>query len=243
MKNFLTDYYSFTLPLQCESDVFLNEEFVNHGFTPLQLWWINRCRLHLQVTTLSDILTGDGSSFTKSVYSCHQDSTTPNYYNWLQQPRPGPKSIAIWRKALRTCFPHENCVLHLTLRDWLYPLEAEWQWFYVPTSHTVYQKQGNNWRIWRCRVNRAQMGHQPCYYYFSNGIILPTNSCRDTIERINNNELFLTGWSTHLQGSSLTLQPVADGQWMLDDTSITKGSMNGIEEAIIISLESVMDPL
>ena len=125
------------------------EIFAHHGFTKLELQRINRCCIYLQVYSLSDILDGNGTGFSPMAYSCQLDTTIPHHYSWPRQPQPGPKSIAIWCKALRECFPRINGVTQHQLGEWLYPPTTDWCWFYVPTSHTIYQQHGQHWRIWR----------------------------------------------------------------------------------------------
>ncbi len=49
---------------QRDNDVFIMEQLARAGHTPKQLSELNRCRLYLQVTTHSDISSGDGTSIT-----------------------------------------------------------------------------------------------------------------------------------------------------------------------------------
>ena len=106
---------------------------------------------------------GDGSRFAKSAYSCHKDNSIPHHYSWPWQPHPGPKLIVIWRKALQICFPPIDGRVQHTLGHCLYPPETTWQCFFHPTSYTIYQRQCNNWQIWRQRNQRQQLGARPKY--------------------------------------------------------------------------------
>ena len=184
----LTNTYTPNIPLQQDNNVFLMEIFANHGFTKGQLERINRCRIYLQVYALSDILNGHDTGYSKLAYSCYKDREIPHHYSWPHQPRPGPKSIAIWRKALRECFPQTQGIVQHPLGEWLYPpQETDWQWFYIPTSQTIYQRHGQQWRIWRRHNVRGPIGANPTFCYFSHGISLPRTSVQATIRRTDNN--------------------------------------------------------
>ena len=227
------DDYVTTMPaLRRENDVFLMEVIVNYGYTKLQLQRINRCRQYLQVITLLDILCGSGRTYSKAAYSCQRDSTIPHHYAWSRQPRPGPKSIAIWRKALRQCFPRVNGIIEHRLGNWLYPPEPTWIWFYLPSSQTVYQRRGNRWRIWRRHHARGALAARPKFRYFSEGICLPAQALRATIELNHNNTITLTGWDSHLNGTPFHFMPRNDSSWILDDTSIQLGDNNQIAQSV-----------
>jgi hypothetical protein len=107
------------------------EIIVNHSYSKSELRKINRCRLHLQVTTLSDITCGYGTKFTQA-YNCQYDHTIPHHYLWPKQPKPSASSIRIWRRELRQCFPRINGVMDYTLGDWLYRPSVEWKCFFLP---------------------------------------------------------------------------------------------------------------
>jgi hypothetical protein len=108
------------LSLHRENDVFLMEIFAHHGYKKATLQKINRCRLYLQVTTLSDIVCGYGTRFTKAL-NCIYGKTIPHHHKWPKQMRPGAASVRAWRKALKECFPQERGTLEYQLGQWLYP--------------------------------------------------------------------------------------------------------------------------
>jgi hypothetical protein len=70
------------MKLRCEKDTFLMENTLEEGnFGPIEIKHINRCRIHSQVTSLADIVTGDSKNFTKSAYHCNKDNDRPDVYH------------------------------------------------------------------------------------------------------------------------------------------------------------------
>jgi hypothetical protein len=120
----IVDKVTKNLKLHRQNDVFIMEIIVNQGYTKGELHKINKCRLYLQVTALSDITCGYGKKFTRA-YNCVKDNSIPHYYKWPKQPRPNSTAIKIWRKALRECFPRTNGTMEYTLGKWLYPPNLE----------------------------------------------------------------------------------------------------------------------
>ena len=105
-KILIEDRVTANMQLQRQGDVFIMEEIAHKGvFTPLQLQKINRCQVHMQATTLSDITNGYGTRLSTSARQGRKDTTRVSAYNFPLQPRgPDQPSIRLWRKALRTCF-------------------------------------------------------------------------------------------------------------------------------------------
>ena len=71
------------------------EQFVEEGYSKAQLKQINRCRLYLQVTTLSDILDGYGNRFSNKAYERNYDDEIAHYYVWLTQPRRASRTRSV----------------------------------------------------------------------------------------------------------------------------------------------------
>ena len=88
---------------QREGDVFIMEALENQGYSKQQLQILNRCRLYLQIMTLSDIMNGFGTGFT-SMFKCRKNHQKYNNYKWPFQPEPTTSMRKLWRKALRKTF-------------------------------------------------------------------------------------------------------------------------------------------
>lgn len=221
----LEDNVTHTLPLQRENDLYLMEIICHSDkFTKAELRHINRSRLHLRATTLSDITTGYGTHYNQLAYNCIRDPTTPKHTLWPRQPRPGPTSIASWRKALRTCFPrNETGQMEYSLARWIRPVSPNWKWFYTPLSRKLYQRFGNTWRIWVRSSQRGSIGKFPSFKLFGNGIHLPPLSHHATVLfSASNKVLTLTGWSVTCPRPYPATQPNCRySGWMTEHTNGT----------------------
>ena len=187
------------IPLTRENDIFLMEAFVNEGFSGINLVRINRCRLFLQVNTLADVIIGYGDDYCKQTYQGHRDATRTSNFIWPTQPRPDNKSIKMWRRALRKCFPKRQGRCTYTLGKWLFMDIPHWKWYYHPPSQRVFEKFGRIWRIWERCSNRGILGNKPKYKYLCNAINAPTIKYQATIDKVTGNRIQLTGWSQHNQ--------------------------------------------
>ena len=183
--------------LQRQGDVFLMEEIAHSDkFSALQLEKINRCRIHLQATTLADITNGYGTRLTTSARQCKYDTTRTSQYDFPVQPRPGMTSIRLWKRALKQCFPLlYNTSLTPQLHCWTVPVGKDQQWFYIPDSQRLFQKINNHrYRIWKRSSRAGNIGKYPQFEPFTNTMTIPNNSVRSTVEKIGNRKVRLTGW-------------------------------------------------
>eukprot|EP00957_Ditylum_brightwellii_P047806 3631690-Ditylum_brightwellii.AAC.1 len=71
--------------------------FATEGYSLAELAQLNRCRLHLQVTILSDIISGDGSKILSSALE-GRHMKRPSTYNWVPQ----KQSLPIMLEAMDT---------------------------------------------------------------------------------------------------------------------------------------------
>jgi hypothetical protein len=83
----IIDKITQNLYLHWHNDVFIMEIVANHRFTKSEMIKINMCRLHLQVTSLSDISCGYGNKYSRA-YNCVYAHSIPHHYLWPIQPRP-----------------------------------------------------------------------------------------------------------------------------------------------------------
>jgi len=67
--NIQIKYASWTLPPSRHGDRYLMDDFVNHNLPKHQLERLNACRMHLQVTTLSEIMDNTGCTLLPHILS------------------------------------------------------------------------------------------------------------------------------------------------------------------------------
>lgn len=61
---------------------------------------VNRCRLFLQVLTLADISTGDGTKVAHSYYTGVGEDSRSSRYSWPEQGQPSRAEWKIWIKCV-----------------------------------------------------------------------------------------------------------------------------------------------
>jgi hypothetical protein len=93
---------------------------------------INRCRIFLRATTISDITNAMGDLVDQSVFECTDSGRGTDAAQWPRQARPGPSHRAIWKKFIRWICEENSLTLLLPLGKWL--------------SHTARHRRGT--KVW-----------------------------------------------------------------------------------------------
>ena len=111
------------------------------GYSSQDLQRINRCRIFLRVTMLSEISSCDGKTLLPSIW---QGQPPPNSFStllWPRQSRPSGPSWRLWRRYLQSALSpgNYNCYstqlrLHRPLGSWLANFDSDrhWSWYYSP---------------------------------------------------------------------------------------------------------------
>ena len=135
--------------LQRENDVFLMDKIIMNISSKQILETVNRVRIWMRVTTLSEITTADGHTIERCYW------TGQNRYKatllWPQQPKPPETAFTIWRRCLSTVYlldpttratKNRKCLeLNIPLGSWLYSARqtfARYNDFYSPTKRAIY---------------------------------------------------------------------------------------------------------
>lgn len=101
---------------------------------------INRCRMHLQVTFLSELVSPNGQ-FIEGAF-CEQTNNTPllhkhttSKFTWPHQPSPGPKSCSQWRRFINTLKPMIS-----KMGKWsnTYHTQRQWAAYHNHTTNQIY---------------------------------------------------------------------------------------------------------
>jgi hypothetical protein len=123
------------LVLRREGDRFLIPAFAGSGFARRDLLQLNRCRLFLQVTTLADIVQGNGSA-----WNGKRDSFRPHFYEWPIQSHPPQSDWEKWKRALTVAFGvHPSSrLLSSPLGHWTDDISG-WRWFWSPSEERLYE--------------------------------------------------------------------------------------------------------
>ena len=146
-----------TKPKERMFDQHIMDSFIAIGTPEEYLPDINECRLHLGVTTLSNITTACGTYITQQAWDGKQ-SYDRKEQHWIRTRNPSQSQWDRWRQALRDTFlsAHStNRRLNKTLGIWTEEKDASWIWWKHHTTDTLYQQQDNEWHQWsRAPIHR-----------------------------------------------------------------------------------------
>ena len=116
------------------------------GFSTQELLYINRCRLFLQVHTISEISTADGTHLLSSIWRGQQPTNSYSKLLWPRQQRPFPLAWRAWRRFLAQALRPSsytvysaNLPLLQPLGSWFkhFPDDRQWSWFYSPATSSL----------------------------------------------------------------------------------------------------------
>ena len=120
-------------------DAFLMELFQRFNFNKKQLGILNRCRLYLQVLTLSDITSAAGNTILPTISQGKRPQHRRSSLTWPRQESPPPQDWHLWRVALNHV--SRNNKLQHPLGSWLNRPHQQWEWYIDPTTQMAYRKQ------------------------------------------------------------------------------------------------------
>ena len=185
------------LDLHRDGDLFLMEQFAAEDFTATELAHINRCRLYLQVTTLSDIMEGHGHRISRKALRCEFDTEREKHYRWPVQNRPHQGVRRIWKRAIKRAFPRQPQSLdtQYTLGPWLNNYN-HWKWYFHPITKYLYKQiHDDRWVTYKWCNRAGAIGRYPNYRQLATAFGLPLGVHRATVESITASEVKLTGWA------------------------------------------------
>ena len=128
-------------PVQREHDLFVMDKALTVTHKPIDLQFINACRLYLGITFLSDMVTPAGTQICQFALQGYQSTQTQPKLLFPYQNRPGSKAWKVWKNFLRTLItPGTTCNLRVCLGRWLVTgsaLYREWNTCLVPERSQV----------------------------------------------------------------------------------------------------------
>mmetsp|Transcript_13312 Transcript_13312/g.16180 ORF Transcript_13312/g.16180 Transcript_13312/m.16180 type:complete len:196 (-) Transcript_13312:691-1278(-) len=133
--------------------------------------------MYLQVTTLSDIVDGNGKTITRSALKGEIDHTRPKHYVFPKQARPYDKAWTLWKSAIKKCYKLRQGDIADTLGYWMDGERDQWTWFYQSGNNHLYQRFGNMWKLYTRPNRRVRLGRKSKFRYASNAMTLP-RGCR-----------------------------------------------------------------
>ena len=153
------------LPVKRVFDSFLMTHFFEQGFRKGQLKTLQRVCQFLQVNTVADIATMDGTTIRARIFDGRgpQDGFR-TWQEWPQQRRPTESAWHEWRRAINTLTePHHPRRLRYPLGDWLAVPDETWNWYIDLIACRLYRKFGDSWAFY-IHVGAAD---RPCGGYYT----------------------------------------------------------------------------
>ncbi len=149
------------LELPCQADIKIMRMFLRKGYHNTELQVLNKCRMYLQVTFLSDICKASGRQLDQNIWKCPTRQESP--HQWPIIPAPTPAEWRAWQQAIQqTTSVGRNLTLPLPLGKW-FPLKmTQSGWFYHASKTALYHSmpQGVTRHSMVPRRSRAQAFHR-----------------------------------------------------------------------------------
>ena len=158
---------------QCEQDCFIMDSLREHGqFSATEMQQLNACRMYLQVSRLSDIVTGDGRHILREVLVGSDTKHHLSSNRWPRQGRPIKEWWNLWRRALQRVFSIDGVsrTIRTPLGLWHHSInQSEWSTLVTTTpsltayvrgdngSYSVFQEAERGQRSRRSYVQTAQV--------------------------------------------------------------------------------------
>ena len=218
--------YEYKIKKKRDGDKFLMQAFHQAGYSKKKLLQLNRCRLYLQVETLSDITDGTGNQISIPSYQGQKYHHRTSLHDWPEQPSPDARHWKLWRQALRKSFSRlttqRTGILTTSLGPWIDGEKDKWTWFVSIVSSRMYHRTSTNpeWKIYKRVHHHGQLNKMNQFAFEGYTNNLPMDALRATviIDRTNTNRYRITGWAP----DNIIIQPTQDQQeqdkqlWMID---------------------------
>ena len=172
--------------LRREHDRFLVTAFQENGFRLSQLATLNRCRLFLRVSSVSDISSGDGSFILENYWLGHRDTLNFSHYRWPGSGMPSSNDWSLWRRALRSLlYDDASSVTRRRLRT---PLGCwtdandNWPWWYSPHENRLYKRHNTSlWSVYTSAPGSARHRQHRRFNYFQSATHGPFDGLRTKV--------------------------------------------------------------
>jgi len=114
-----------TIPKLQQYDTHIMDKFLQANVSPKDLQTLNNCRMYLQVTTLAEIATHDGTQILVKAFQRGQvtpslQTISKSIFQWPNQPNPCKKAWSLWNRTIQTIYmkPGMTTFLKQPLGPW-----------------------------------------------------------------------------------------------------------------------------
>ena len=128
-------------------------DIVTHQIPKWAWSGINRCRLFLKATTISDITTFDGKFVPEKIRKL-ESSLRENSLTFPLQMRPNKKDISHWKYFIDSICCHGH--LHLELGSWIRTPDQVFQYCYNEKAQQAYKRVNGKWQLFVRKSHRSR---------------------------------------------------------------------------------------
>jgi hypothetical protein len=187
--------------------------FYDKGARGKDLQKLNQCRMFLQVTMLSDIVTADNRYITRTAREGNFDNTWPHYHRWPNQGNPGVNKRTFWREQLSSllCGGNRDFRLMTALGAWTDTTPGIWEWFFCLYEEHLYRQSNSEWTYYLPGLlSRQRRRSRP---FIIGGQVpandVPPNLRRVTVDCVTSQDVLLTSYSQIEQVPSTPSPPTS----------------------------------
>ena len=200
-----------SLILKRQQDSFIMDTFQRNGFSEEQIGLLNMVRIFVQVTTLSDMASGDGHYLLPFINESVNPIAHFSSVNWPNQGQPPPKAWRLWRQALKKCFPHSKDLrLDHLLGPWIRK-DKKWGAFWDQHNHSLYIYHDDCWH--RYQKDNDIMTQQRTRFREVGTTPPPSDCSHLAVAWVANNEICFRGIGRWQPNGELTTKSWAS-EWL-----------------------------
>jgi hypothetical protein len=143
------------------------EYFVSQRFPPQQLIRLNRCQLYLQLLSLSDMVSANGSRLIGPVLAGNKLIDRRSTLNWPEQGIPTKSDWLLWASAFQSL--HSKTILLQPISMTAMTSHQTWFW-YIDRHHSLYQLVEDSWVHYNPLPRRRQSSRSNDHQIFQSKI-------------------------------------------------------------------------
>jgi hypothetical protein len=225
------------LALDREHDQFIIGAFQQAGYNGKTLGRLNRCRVFLQATTVSDISTGCGKFVAQAAWTGRVDTTRMRKYNWPDQGKPTSSDWTIWQEAVTKALCTRPKILRTQLGRWL--KEGSTTWLYSELEERLYHKDRGTITYYSRAPGNASRAAKRKFRNPLEAEQVPQQVYQATVEIVRTT-VYLTGWAVSTWQSKMVPTQLSemihqllhkDARWAVESCEIIDNG-HTIAEAI-----------
>ena len=152
-----------TLKPHCNHDRSLMKVSSESNISDFKLFHINCCRIYLQVLSVADISTADGTNIREEILSCMRIKDRKSPLVWPNQQEPTSQQKLYWKSALYKCLfqsksSDSQYLKHRLGKGHMHSIK-KWKFFYSPTTRKLWRQTISTWLIHN-QVSSSQLSIQ-----------------------------------------------------------------------------------